>query len=169
MGAFLERPTHPHKSVEQCGEVGEGNPAFPAHDGVFVAGRHTVHATAEEAEEETLLALRIYKDLMENELAIPVLTGVKSEQEKFAGALRTYALEALMSDGRALQAGTSHNLGQYFARAFGIQFEDKDQKLKHPHQTSWGVSTRLIGALIMVHGDNSGLILPPRVAPFRQW
>lgn len=128
---------------------------------------HTVHATAEEAEEETLLALRIYKDLIENELAIPVITGAKSEQEKFAGALRTYALEALMSDGRALQAGTSHNLGQHFARAFGIQFEDKDQKLKHPHQTSWGVTTRLIGAVIMVHGDDSGLILPPRVAPIQ--
>ena len=128
---------------------------------------HTVHATAEEAEEETLLVLGIYKDLVENELAIPVTTGVKSDQEKFAGALRTYALEALMSDGRALQAGTSHNLGQHFARAFGIQFEDKDQKLKHPHQTSFGVTTRLIGALIMVHGDESGLVLPPRVAPIQ--
>jgi prolyl-tRNA synthetase len=126
---------------------------------------HTVHATEEEAEAETILALETYQDLVENELAIPVITGLKSEQEKFAGALRTYALEALMSDGRALQAGTSHNLGQHFARAFGIQFEDKDQTLKHPWQTSWGVTTRLVGALIMVHGDDSGLILPPRVAP----
>jgi len=126
---------------------------------------HTVHATAEEAEEETLRVLGIYSDLLENELAIPVVSGVKSAQEKFAGAERTYAIEALMSDGRALQAGTSHNLGQHFAKAFGIQFEDKDQTLKHPWQTSWGVTTRLIGALIMVHGDDSGLILPPRVAP----
>jgi prolyl-tRNA synthetase len=128
---------------------------------------HTVHATAEEAEEETLRILDIYIDLVENELGIPVIAGVKSEQEKFAGALRTYAIEALMSDGRALQAGTSHNLGQHFARAFGIQFEDKDQTVKHPWQTSWGVTTRLIGALIMVHGDDSGLVLPPRVAPYQ--
>jgi len=128
---------------------------------------HTVHATAEEAEEETLRILDIYIDLVENELAIPVVAGVKSEQEKFAGALRTYAIEALMSDGRALQAGTSHNLGQHFARAFGIQFEDKDQTLKYAWQTSWGVTTRLIGAIIMVHGDDSGLVLPPRVAPYQ--
>jgi prolyl-tRNA synthetase len=126
---------------------------------------HTVHATGEEAEEETLRILDTYVDLVENELAIPVIAGLKSEQEKFAGALRTYAIEALMSDGRALQAGTSHNLGQHFAKAFGIQFEDKDQTVKHPWQTSWGVTTRLIGAVIMVHGDDSGLILPPRVAP----
>jgi prolyl-tRNA synthetase len=128
---------------------------------------HTVHATEDEAEEETLLALEIYQDLVETELAIPVIAGEKSEQEKFAGALRTYTIEALMSDGRALQAGTSHNLGQHFARAFGIQFEDKDQSLKYPWQTSWGVTTRLIGALIMVHGDDSGLVLPPRVAPYQ--
>ena len=128
---------------------------------------HTVHATAEEAEEETLRILDIYVDLVENELAIPVMAGVKSEQEKFAGALRTYAIEALMSDGRALQAGTSHNLGQHFANAFGIQFEDKDQTLKYAWQTSWGVTTRLIGALIMVHGDDSGLVLPPHVAPYQ--
>jgi len=128
---------------------------------------HTVHATAEEAEEETLRILEIYRSLIEDDLAIPVVTGLKSEGEKFAGALRTYALEALMGDGRALQAGTSHNLGQNFAKAFNIRFEDKDQEVKHAWTTSWGVTTRLIGALIMTHGDDKGLQLPPRVAPYQ--
>ncbi len=128
---------------------------------------HTVHATQEEAEEETLLILEIYRDFMENDLAIPVITGLKSESEKFAGALRTYTLEAMMGDGRALQAGTSHNLGQNFAKAFNIRFEDQDQQLKYAWTTSWGVTTRLIGALIMAHGDDKGLILPPKVAPYQ--
>ncbi len=126
---------------------------------------HTVHATEDEAEAETLQMLGVYQDFVENELAIPVVAGRKTEKEKFAGALRTYSIEALMSDGRALQAGTSHNLGQHFARVFEIQFQDKDDELKYAWQTSWGVSTRLIGALIMVHGDDRGLKMPPRVAP----
>ncbi len=126
---------------------------------------HTVHATEEEAEEETLKMLDVYREFAETELALPVISGLKTEREKFAGALRTYTIEALMTDGRALQAGTSHNLGQHFARAFEIRFLDKDDELKYAWQTSWGASTRLIGAIIMVHGDDRGLKLPPRVAP----
>jgi len=128
---------------------------------------HTVHATEEEAEEETLLILEIYRSLIEDDLAVPVITGLKSQGEKFAGALRTYTLEGLMGDGRALQAGTSHNLGQNFAKAFNIRFEDQKQQLQYAWTTSWGVSTRLIGALIMAHGDDKGLQLPPRVAPYQ--
>jgi prolyl-tRNA synthetase len=126
---------------------------------------HTCHRTEEEAEAETLQMLGIYKEVIENEMAIPVVDGLKTEREKFAGALRTYSVEALMSDGRALQAGTSHNLGQHFARVFDITFLDQDDQLKNVWQTSWGASTRLIGALIMVHGDDRGLVLPPRMAP----
>jgi prolyl-tRNA synthetase len=127
---------------------------------------HTVHRDEEEAETETMLILQqVYQDFIEKELAIPVIPGLKSESEKFAGALRTYSLEAMMGDGRALQAGTSHNLGQNFARAFGIQFQDRDGEVKYGWTTSWGASTRLIGAIIMAHGDESGLRLPPRVAP----
>jgi prolyl-tRNA synthetase len=126
---------------------------------------HTVHSSEEEAEEETLKMLGVYQEFVETELAVPVVAGEKTEKEKFAGALRTYTIEALMSDGRALQAGTSHNLGQHFAKVFDIQYLDKDGELKYGWQTSWGVSTRLIGALIMVHGDDRGLKLPPRVAP----
>ena len=128
---------------------------------------HTVHSTEEEAEEETLKMLGVYRDFVEKELAIPVVSGVKTETEKFAGALRTYTIEALMADGKALQAGTSHNLGQHFARVFEIKFQDKDDVLKYAWTTSWGVSTRLIGALIMVHGDDRGLKLPPRIAPIQ--
>lgn len=128
---------------------------------------HTVHASYEDAEEETLKILNIYKTLVEKILAIPVITGLKSESEKFAGALKTYAIEALMPDGKALQAGTSHNLGQNFAKAFNIRYENKNQKMEYAWQTSWGVTTRLIGALIMVHGDDSGLIIPPKVAPYQ--
>lgn len=126
---------------------------------------HTAHRTEEEAEEETLRMLEVYKEFAKNELAMPVISGLKSEREKFAGALRTYTIEALMFDGRALQAGTSHNLGQHFAKVFDITFLDKDDERKYVWQTSWGVSTRLLGGLIMVHGDNRGLRLPPRVAP----
>ncbi len=126
---------------------------------------HTAHETEAEAEEETLRMLAVYKDVAESELAMPVIAGRKSESEKFAGALRTYSIEALMGDGRALQAGTSHNLGQNFARAFDIKFQARDKSLQHVWGTSWGVSTRLIGAVIMTHGDDSGLVLPPRVAP----
>ncbi len=128
---------------------------------------HTCHRTGEEAEVETLKMLDVYREFLETEMAIPVLTGRKTEREKFAGAQRTYSVEALMSDGRALQAGTSHNLGQHFARVFNIVFLDQDDRLKYVWQTSWGVSTRLIGALIMVHGDDRGLVLPPRMAPFQ--
>jgi len=126
---------------------------------------HTCHETAEEGEAETLRILDLYRDVCESELAIPVLTGRKSLSEKFAGASMTYAVEALMSDGKALQMGTSHNLGQNFSKAFDIKFEDRNQTLQHVWQTSWGMTTRTIGALIMVHGDDSGLRFPPRVAP----
>ena len=128
---------------------------------------HTAHETADEAQEETMKILALYKDFCENELAMPVIDGQKSESEKFAGASRTYSIEALMGDGRALQAGTSHNLGQNFAKAFEIQFQGRDKTLQHAWTTSWGVSTRLIGGVIMTHGDDSGLILPPRVAPYQ--
>jgi prolyl-tRNA synthetase len=128
---------------------------------------HTAHETEQEAEEETLRILEVYRDVAENELAMPVIAGRKSESEKFAGAMRTYSIEALMGDGRALQAGTSHNLGQNFARAFGIQFQARDKSLQYIWGTSWGVSTRLIGGVIMTHGDESGLIFPPRVAPYQ--
>ncbi len=126
---------------------------------------HTAHATAEEAEERTIQMLNVYADFLENVLAIPVIKGRKTEKEKFAGAIATYTIEALMHDGKALQSGTSHNFGDGFAKAFGIQYTDRDNTLKYVHQTSWGMTTRLIGAVIMVHGDNSGLKLPPRVAP----
>ncbi len=126
---------------------------------------HTAHATAKEAEERTIQMLNVYADFCENVLAIPVIKGRKTEKEKFAGAEATYTIEALMHDGKALQSGTSHNFGDGFAKAFGIQFTDKDNTLQYVHQTSWGMTTRLIGAIIMVHGDNSGLVLPPRVAP----
>ena len=128
---------------------------------------HTVHATEAEAEEETRKMLGVYQEFIQTELAIPVWPGMKTEKEKFAGALRTYTVEALMRDGKALQAGTSHNLGQHFAKVFDITFQDKDGIRKNAWQTSWGVTTRLIGALIMVHGDDSGLNLPPNVAPIQ--
>ena len=126
---------------------------------------HTAHATAEEAEERTRLMLNVYADFCEEVLAIPVVRGQKTEKERFAGAEATYTIEALMHDGQALQSGTSHNFGDGFARAFGIQYTDRDNKLQYVHQTSWGLSTRIIGAIIMVHGDNDGLKLPPRIAP----
>jgi prolyl-tRNA synthetase len=128
---------------------------------------HTAHETAEEAEAETLKILDLYVDVCESTLAMPVVKGRKSESEKFAGALRTYSIEALMGDGRALQAGTSHNLGQNFAKAFDITFQARDKSVQYVWGTSWGVTTRLIGAVIMTHGDDSGLILPPRVAPYQ--
>jgi prolyl-tRNA synthetase len=126
---------------------------------------HTAHETAEEAEEETRRMLAVYKDFAETELAMPVIDGLKTESEKFAGAERTYSIEALMRDGRALQAGTSHNLGQNFAKGFGITFQARDKSVQYVYGTSWGVSTRLIGGVIMTHGDDGGLILPPRIAP----
>ena len=126
---------------------------------------HTAHATAEEAEARTIQMLNLYADFCEEVLAIPVIRGQKTEKEKFAGAEATYTIESLMHDGKALQSGTSHNFGDGFAKAFGIQYTDKDNKLQYVHQTSWGMTTRMIGAIIMVHGDNSGLVLPPRIAP----
>jgi prolyl-tRNA synthetase len=126
---------------------------------------HTCHATAEEAQEETLKVLDMYEEFCETELAIPVIAGSKTLREKFAGANMTYAIEALMSDGKALQMGTSHNLGQHFSKAFDIKYEDRNQSLQYVWQTSWGTTTRFIGALIMTHGDDAGLRFPPNVAP----
>ncbi len=126
---------------------------------------HTIHATAEEAEERTILMLNVYADFCEQILAIPMVKGKKTDKEKFAGAKATYTIEALMHDGKALQSGTSHNFGDGFAKAFDIQYTDKENKLQYAHQTSWGMTTRLIGAIIMVHGDDSGLVLPPKIAP----
>ena len=126
---------------------------------------HTAHATQEEAEERTIQMLNVYADFCENVLAIPMIKGRKTDKEKFAGAEATYTIEALMHDGKALQSGTSHNFGDGFAKAFGIQYTDKENQLQYVHQTSWGMTTRLIGAIIMVHGDDSGLVLPPRIAP----
>lgn len=126
---------------------------------------HTAHATAEEAQEETLKMLDVYEEFCENVLAIPVIKGKKTDKERFSGAEKTYTIESLMHDGKALQSGTSHNFGNGFAKAFEIQYTDKNNQLQYVHQTSWGVTTRLIGAVIMVHGDNSGLVLPPAVAP----
>lgn len=126
---------------------------------------HTMHASREEAEEETLRILDIYANFCEETLAIPVVKGKKTDKEKFAGALATYTIESLMHDGKALQCGTSHNFGDGFAKAFDVTFTDKDGKIKNCFQTSWGVSTRIMGAIIMVHGDDNGLVLPPRIAP----
>ena len=126
---------------------------------------HTLHATEEEAREETLHQLEVYADLCENFLAMPVIRGNKTEKEKFAGAVNTYTIECMMHDKKALQSGTSHYFGQGFAEQFNITFTDKDNQQKHPYQTSWGLSTRIIGGIIMTHGDNNGLVLPPRIAP----
>ncbi len=126
---------------------------------------HTAHATHEEAEEETMKMVRIYQKFAEEYLAMPVLVGRKTDREKFAGALHTYCIEGLMQDGKALQAGTSHHLGQNFAKAFDVKFQDKDKELKYVHATSWGVSTRLIGGMIMTHSDDQGLVVPPRLSP----
>lgn len=128
---------------------------------------HTAHATAEEAEAETLQMLDIYTDFARNEAAVPVIPGRKSESEKFAGAVRSYTIEAMMGDTKALQSGTSHNLGQNFAKAFDIQYLDENNTLQYCWTTSWGLSTRFIGAIIMTHGDDQGLILPPRLAPIQ--
>ena len=124
-----------------------------------------MHATAEDAENETIQMLEVYAEFFEEDLGIPVLKGRKTDKEKFAGAKDTYTVEALMHDGKALQGGTSHNFGDGFAKAFDIKYLDKDNTLKYCHQTSWGVSTRIIGAIIMTHGDDSGLVLPPAIAP----
>ncbi len=126
---------------------------------------HTAHATAEESYEETIRMLNVYADFCQDILAIPVIKGEKTEKERFAGAKNTYTIESLMHDGKALQSGTSHNFDDIFSKAFEIQYTDKDNKLQYVHQTSWGTTTRLVGAVIMVHGDNNGLVLPPKIAP----
>ncbi len=126
---------------------------------------HTAHATSDEAQEETLKILKVYKDFVQNFLAMPVIEGQKTESEKFAGALRTYAIEAMMQDKKALQAGTSHNLGQNFSKVFDVKFQTRHGTVEYVWQTSWGVSTRLVGALVMVHSDDKGLVLPPKIAP----
>ena len=128
---------------------------------------HTMHETAEEAKEETERMLNVYADFCRDALAIDVVKGQKTDKEKFAGAEATYTIEAMMHDGKALQSGTSHYFGDGFAMAFGIQFSDRENKLRYPHQTSWGMSTRIIGAIIMTHGDDNGLVLPPAVAPIQ--
>ena len=128
---------------------------------------HTAHETDEEAEKETLKILDIYQKLSEDHLAMPVLTGIKTDSEKFAGAEKTYSIEAMMGDKRALQAGTSHNLGQNFAKAFGVTFQDRENKEELVYATSWGVSTRLVGGVVMAHGDDNGLVLPPKIAPIQ--
>jgi len=126
---------------------------------------HTAHATSEEAEEETWRMVHVYKRFAEEFMAMPVIAGKKTEQEKFAGALHTYCIEAMMQDGKALQSGTSHHLGQNFAKAFDVKFQDVDEQLKYVYATSWGVSTRLIGGIIMSHSDDNGMVIPPRLAP----
>ena len=128
---------------------------------------HTAHETDEEAEKETLKILDIYQKLSEDHLAMPVLTGIKTDSEKFAGAEKTYSIEAMMGDKRALQSGTSHNLGQNFAKAFGVTFQDRENKEELVYATSWGVSTRLVGGVVMAHGDDNGLVLPPKIAPIQ--
>jgi len=128
---------------------------------------HTLHETAEEAQEETMKMLNIYRDVAEHILALPVIVGQKSPKERFAGAAETYTMEALMHDGQALQSGTSHNLGQHFTKAFDITYLDRNNQQAYPYHTSWGVSTRLIGGIIMTHGDDNGLVLPPKVAPIQ--
>ncbi len=128
---------------------------------------HTIHETEQEAKDETLSILNLYADFCEKDLMIPVVKGQKTDKEKFAGAEATYTIEAMMHDGKALQSGPSHYFGDGFSRAFGVQFTGRDNTLQHPFQTSWGVSTRLVGAIIMTHGDDDGLILPPAIAPFQ--
>lgn len=145
--------------------LGKNNSPFLRGSEFLWQEGHTVHASEAEARAETLQMLDIYEDTAKNLLAIPMVTGRKTEREKFAGAMETYTIEALMHDGKALQSGTSHYFGQGFAKAFDMKFLSKENKLEYVYQTSWGVSTRLLGAIIMVHGDNNGLVLPPRVAP----
>ena len=169
---FYQRDIHSHRDLPKvynqwCSVVRwekTTRPFLRSREFLWQEG-HTAHATAEEAEERTIQMLNVYADFCEEVLAIPVIRGQKTDKEKFAGAEATYTIEALMHDGKALQSGTSHNFGDGFARAFGIQYADKDNKLQYVHQTSWGMTTRMIGAIIMVHGDNSGLVLPPRIAP----
>ncbi len=169
---YYQRTVHSHRDLPQllnqwCSVVRwekTTRPFLRSREFLWQEG-HTAHATAKEAQERTELMLNVYADFCEEVLAIPVVRGRKTDKEKFAGAEATYTIEALMHDGKALQCGTSHNFGDGFAKAFGIQYTSKDNKLEYVHQTSWGFTTRMIGAIIMVHGDNEGLKLPPRIAP----
>ena len=147
--------------------LGNAYPSVPPYRRIPLAGRHTAHATREEAEEEAVKMLNVYAEFAEKYMAVPVVKGVKSANERFAGALNTYTIEAMMQDGKALQSGTSHFLGQNFAKAFDVQFVNKENKLEYVWATSWGVSTRLMGALIMTHSDDNGLVLPPHLAPIQ--
>ena len=147
--------------------MGKDHPPLPAHHGILLAGRPYLHETAEEAMAETERMLGVYADFCEESLAIPVIKGKKTDKEKFAGAEATYTIEAMMHDGKALQSGTSHYFGDGFARAFDVTFTGRDNSIQYPHQTSWGMSTRIIGGIIMTHGDNNGLVLPPAVAPIQ--
>ena len=162
---FVSRSAHPHQPVGQRVPLGNADAPVPAHDRVSLAEGHTAHATFEEAEEETFKMVNVYKRFAEDYLAMPVIPGRKTDQEKFAGAVHTYCIEAMMQDGKALQAGTSHHLGQNFAKAFDVTFQDKDKEVKHVYASSWGVSTRLVGAMIMSHSDDNGLVIPPKLAP----
>ncbi len=169
---FYKDDVHSYRDLPKCYNQWCSVLCWDKTTSLFLRGReflwqegHTVHATAEDAEERTIRMLNVYADFCEEYLAIPVIKGRKTDKEKFAGAEATYTIEALMHDGKALQSGTSHNFGDGFAKAFGIQYADKDNTLKYCHQTSWGMSTRIIGGIIMVHGDDSGLVLPPRIAP----
>lgn len=148
-----------------CCEMGKTTRPFLRTTEFLWQEGHTIHATYKEAEEETINILNLYADFCEQVLAIPVIKGKKTDKEKFAGAKSTYTIESLMHDGKALQSGTSHNFGDNFAKAFDIKYSDKNGNLQYVHETSWGITTRLIGALIMVHGDDSGLVLPPKIAP----
>ncbi len=169
---YYQRTVHSHRDLPQllnqwCSVVRwekTTRPFLRSREFLWQEG-HTAHATAKEAQERTELMLNVYADFCEEVLAIPVVRGRKTDKEKFAGAEATYTIEALMHDGKALQCGTSHNFSDGFAKAFGIQYTSKDNKLEYVHQTSWGFTTRMIGAIIMVHGDNEGLKLPPRIAP----
>ena len=165
MDQVVARPALSREPVGKRGSVGDEDKAVHTDDEFLWQEGHTAHETHEESEKEVLQMLGIYKKFATEYLALPVFDGVKSESEKFAGALKTYAIEGMMQDKRALQAGTSHDLGQNFAKAFEIQFQSRDGKLEHVWQTSWGVSTRLVGALVMAHSDDQGLILPPKIAP----
>ena len=164
---FIPRPAYLVQPVGKRVPLGNAYPSVPPYRRIPLAGRHTAHATREEAEEEAVKMLNVYAEFAEKYMAVPVVKGVKSANERFAGALNTYTIEAMMQDGKALQSGTSHFLGQNFAKAFDVQFVNKENKLEYVWATSWGVSTRLMGALIMTHSDDNGLVLPPHLAPIQ--
>ena len=169
IGDFVLRALRPHHPLLWCSVVRwekTTRPFLRTREFWWQEG-HTAHATEAEAREETLHILDLYEKLATEYLCMPVIKGRKTDREKFAGAMETYTIEAMMHDGKALQSGTSHYFGDGFAKAFGVQFTDKENKLQYVHQTSWGISTRLIGGIIMTHGDNEGLVLPPAIAPIQ--